>query len=67
MDEHLTYEAAYNELVAITQEIESEEVSIDTLAEKVKRASVLIAFCQAKLKRTEKEVNNIITQMGNDV
>ncbi len=59
----MTYESAYNELKKIAQEIESESVSVDVLAEKVKRASELIAFCQKKLRSTEEEVNNIIKQM----
>jgi len=36
------------------------------LAEKVKRASELITFCQTKLRSTESEVNNIIAQMRDD-
>ena len=63
MAETLTYETAYAELQAIASEIENETVSVDVLAEKVKRAAVLIAFCQAKLKSTETEVNKIIAQM----
>lgn len=63
MEKNLTYESAYNELTAIAREIETESVSVDVLAEKVKRASELIAFCQAKLKSTEAEVNKIIEQM----
>ena len=59
----LTYEAAYAELKQIAAEIENESVSVDVLAEKVKRASELIAFCQIKLRSTEQEVNNIIKQM----
>jgi exodeoxyribonuclease VII small subunit len=59
----LTYEAAYKELKKISAEIESETVSVDVLAEKVKRASFLIQFCQAKLKATEEEVDNIISGM----
>ncbi|MBK7442860.1 MAG: exodeoxyribonuclease VII small subunit [Bacteroidetes bacterium] len=59
----LTYEAAYAELKQIAAEIENESVSVDVLAEKVKRASELIAFCQTKLRSTEQEVNNIIKQM----
>ena len=55
-----TYEAAYAELKQIAAEIENESVSVDVLAEKVKRASELIAFCQKKLRSTEQEVNNII-------
>ena len=63
METPLTYEAAYSELKRISQEIETESVSVDVLAEKVKRASYLIQYCQAKLKSTEEEVNNIISQM----
>jgi exodeoxyribonuclease VII small subunit len=65
MEEKLTYEAAKSELTAISKEIESEEISVDELASKVKRASELIEFCQAKLKNTEEEVNKIISRMEN--
>ena len=60
---NLTYEEAYDELKKITSEIENESISVDVLAEKVKRASELITFCQTKLRSTETEVNNIIRQM----
>lgn len=63
MDENLTYEAAYKELQQISKDIENETVSVDVLAEKVKRASFLITFCQQRLKSTETEVNKIIAQM----
>ncbi|TCC85764.1 exodeoxyribonuclease VII small subunit [Pedobacter hiemivivus] len=62
---NLTYESAYKELTEIAQEIETEAVSVDVLAEKVKRASDLIEFCQTKLRATETEVNKIIKQMEN--
>jgi exodeoxyribonuclease VII small subunit len=61
--ENMTYENAYKELQRISSEIESEAVSVDVLAEKVKRAAELINYCQAKLRSTEAEVNNIIKQM----
>jgi exodeoxyribonuclease VII small subunit len=64
MEKELTYEVAYKELKQLTSEIENETVSVDVLAEKVKRASILIAFCQEKLRSTEKEVTNIISQMN---
>lgn len=63
MEQDLTYETAYNELMQIAKEIEDESVSVDVLAEKVKRASELIAFCQKKLKSAEEDVNKIIGQM----
>ena len=57
------YEEAYAELAKIAKEIENESVSVDVLADRVKRASELIAFCQGKLRTTEQEVNRIIKQM----
>ena len=65
MEANLTYESAYKELAQIAKEIENETVSVDVLAQKVKRASELITFCQTKLKNTESEVNKIISQMEN--
>ena len=64
MAEKMSYEDAYKELSAIAREIETETVSVDVLAEKVKKASMLIKLCQDKLRSTETEVNNIIAQMG---
>ena len=63
MAKSLTYESAQAELTAIAREIESGTVSIDTLAEKVRRASELINHCQSKLRDTETEVNRIIGGM----
>jgi exodeoxyribonuclease VII small subunit len=64
--ENMTYEAAYAEIEAITREIESESVSVDVLADKIKRASILIEYCQQKLRSTEEEVGKIIKQMDSD-
>ena len=63
MEPTLTYEEAYRELAAIAKEIESEAVPVDVLAQKVRRASELITWCQTKLRTTETEVNKIISQM----
>jgi exodeoxyribonuclease VII small subunit len=63
MSEILSYEAAYAELKQIASDIEAESISVDLLAEKVKRASQLITICQAKLRSTEAEVSKIIQQM----
>lgn len=56
----MTYEKAYAELAAISREMEEGGVSVDLLAEKVRRASELIRFCQSRLRDTETEVNRII-------
>jgi exodeoxyribonuclease VII small subunit len=60
MKTDMTYESAYKELEVIAHEIEMDAISVDVLAEKVKRASELIGFCQAKLRLTEEEVGKII-------
>ena len=64
MDPQTTYESAFKELQQIAREIETETVSVDVLAEKVKRAAELITYCQNKLRSTEVEVSRIIEQMG---
>jgi len=66
MGNNLNYEDAYQELIQISREIENEEVTVDVLADKVKRASELIEFCQMKLRSTEEQVQNILTKMGNN-
>jgi exodeoxyribonuclease VII small subunit len=63
MSSSLTYESAFEELREITEAIESEQVSVDELAAKVKRSAELIEFCTARLRATEAEVNQIIQGM----
>lgn len=63
MPNDLTYEKAYAELKEIADAIDNESVTVDVLAEKVKRASELISFCQQRLRSTEKEINQIIRKM----
>ncbi len=63
MENNLTYEGAMEELKEIALQIDNESVTVDVLAEKVKRASELIEFCQMKLKTTETEINQIIKKM----
>lgn len=62
-NKELTYSAALAELEEIIGAIESEDVDVDALAEKVKRAAVLIGFCRERLKGTEEEVKKIVTDM----
>lgn len=60
MDESYQYTEAFAELQEIVAEIEQGEISIDELSEKVKRASILIALCKAKLTATEADVSAIL-------
>lgn len=66
MDNQYTYTDAFEELQTIVSEIEQGEISVDELSEKVKRATVLIHACKAKLTATEAEVNKILSDLSND-
>lgn len=66
MNNHLTYESAYEELQQIAADIEQETITVDQLAEKLKRAASLISFCKSKLRQTESEVVRIIDQLGQE-
>lgn len=63
MNKKLTYSTALEELENIIQEIENEEISIDDLSLKVKRASKLLKFCKEKLRSTEEDINAILGEM----
>ena len=58
----LNYEKAYNELLEIVQEIEQNQVGIDDLNKKLKRAADLIKFCKNKLRDTESRANELINE-----
>lgn len=53
----LSYDSAMKELQVIVNNLQSDSVSIDELAQNVKRASELIQFCREKLRTTENEID----------
>ncbi|MDA3905719.1 MAG: exodeoxyribonuclease VII small subunit [Bacteroidales bacterium] len=63
MSKKLTYSAALAELENIIQEIENEEISIDDLSLKVKRAATLLKFSKEKLRETEGDIQAILGEM----
>ena len=63
IDQNLTYQQALDELTDIVAQLENESIPIDELADKVKRASNLIHYCQSRLNATDKEVKKIISQL----
>jgi len=64
-DKKPTYSQAIAELENLVSQMESEEVSIDELSEKVKRASFLIKLCREKLTSTEMEIGSILSGLEN--
>ena len=59
----MTYSLALTELEQIINEIESEEINVDVLAEKVKKAACLIKFCKDRLRNTEEEVSKVLSEI----
>jgi exodeoxyribonuclease VII small subunit len=58
----ISYSAAVTEIEEVLQQLESGELDVDQLTEKVKRVSFLIKLCKAKLKTTEEAVNRILDE-----
>ena len=63
MSESINYTTAFEELQQIVSDIESGEISVDELSEKVKRAAQLIRICKLKLTNTEEDVNRILKDL----
>ncbi|MBQ5634785.1 MAG: exodeoxyribonuclease VII small subunit [Alistipes sp.] len=58
----ISYEEAMAEVEQILSELQQEAVNVDTLSERVKRASELITLCRAKLRKAEGEVTKIFAE-----
>lgn len=56
----IAYEEALAEIEAILGRIQREEITVDTLAREVRRATELIASCKERLLKAEAEVNKIV-------
>ncbi len=60
----LTYLEAMQELEDILAQMEENTLEIDSLADRVKRASELIAFCKAKLRTTEQDIDKVVEELS---
>lgn len=55
-----TYNEAYKQLATLVEQIEDNEIQLDTLAEKVAQAKELIAYCETKLRKIDDEVTAVL-------
>jgi exodeoxyribonuclease VII small subunit len=55
MNQALTFDTAFSELKKLVNQIEDDEIQLDTLAQKVNEANELIQFCEIKLRSIENE------------
>ena len=63
MEKQETYNEAVEKLRAIVEEIETGELDVDVLSEKVKEATRLIKLCKEKLFKTDEEVKKILAEL----
>jgi exodeoxyribonuclease VII small subunit len=60
---NMTYTSAKKELETIVASIESGQLDVDALTDKVKRASELITFCKDKLTKTDNELQKLLEEL----
>jgi len=58
MTKKTTYNKAYEELQAIVEKLQSDEIGLDTLSKEVKRAAELVTICREKLRTIETEIED---------
>jgi exodeoxyribonuclease VII small subunit len=62
-DEEVGYADAMTELGEILDELERDDLDVDVLAERVKRASELIKLCRGRIARAQADVDRIVTDL----
>ncbi len=62
----ISYQEAVHEIEETIRKIESGELNVDQLTDKVKRVSVLLEICRKKLKIAEEEIVKIISGLKED-
>lgn len=60
-----TYAQALARLEDIVSRIDNNELEIDELAEKIKEANEIIAFCSDKLTKADQEIEKLLSEKRN--
>ena len=60
------YEDAVRELEQILSELEGDEVDIDHLAERVRRAATLIRLCRGRIDAARMEIEQVVAELDGD-
>jgi exodeoxyribonuclease VII small subunit len=62
----ISYSRAIKEIEEILRKIESEELDVDQLSDRVKKAADLLKICKSKLRDTEQEIQKILDDMDKE-
>ena len=65
MENAMKYEEALKELEQIVRQMENNELDIDQMGDRLKRAQQLIRLCKDRLTKTDEEIKIILAQDGN--
>ena len=57
------YAEAMAELEEILEELEGDDLDVDVLADRVRRASQLIASCRTRIARAQSDVESIVSDL----
>ena len=63
-DEPKKFDDALEELRGLMELLESEDITVDTLTQAIRRAAVLLKHCQSQLHATEGEVKALMDELG---
>jgi len=63
----LKYNEAISELNQILEDLQSENIDVDEISGKVKRAIELIRICKDKIQKTEMEVKKVVKEFGQEL
>ena len=66
MQEELTYEQAMKRLEAMAQQMESGDIGIDEMAERLREAQELMKYCHEKLYEAEKNCKSLLNVEENN-
>lgn len=65
-DESLGYSAALAELEGILRELDGEDIDVDVLGDRVRRASELLRFCRDRIANARFEVEQVVADLVTD-
>lgn len=60
-----SYTEAVDELEKILNSLRGDSCDVDTLAERTRRAAVLLKECRSRLTRTEEELARVLDELNN--
>ena len=58
------FDDALLELRGLMELLESDDISVDTLTQSIRRAAVLLKHCQSQLNSTESEIKALMDELG---